>query len=64
MRILFEENDEVFLNEFNYQNSCSYDELSSVCPVKHQKYNGQELKKDKLNIICGSFYMISQMITK
>ena len=64
MSILFREEDEVFLYGFNYPNACSYDELNIACPVKHQKYEAQSLSKDKLNIICGSFYMINQLITK
>ena len=62
MSLLFEEGDEVYLNEFDYPNACSFEELSSSCPVKSQKYEGQYLSKDKLNIICGSFYMISKLI--
>lgn len=62
MEILFEEGDEVYLNEFDYPNACSFEELSSVCPVKAQKYENQKLTNDKLNIICGSFYMISKLI--
>lgn len=61
MNILFEEDDEIYLNEFDFPNACSYDELSLVCPFKSKKYEGQDLTGDKLNIICGSFYMISQM---
>lgn len=64
MNILFEEKDEVFLNEFNYPKSCSYEELENSCPVKAKKYNNQELTKDKLNIICGSFYMLSELLNK
>ena len=58
MEILFRENDEVYLKDFDYFNSCSYEELSQNCPVKNQKFVGQELTNDKLNIICGSFYML------
>lgn len=64
MNILFEEEDEVFLNEFNYPKSCSYEELENSCPVKAKKYNNQELTKDKINIICGSFYMLSELLNK
>lgn len=58
MEILFKEDDEIYLNEFDYPNSCSYKELKAVCPVNCQKYKKQNLTNDKLNIICGSFYMI------
>lgn len=61
MEILFEEGDEVYLNEFDYPNACSFEELSSVCPVKAQKYENQKLTNNKLNVICGSFYMIGKI---
>ena len=58
MEILFQDGDEVYLNEFDYQNACSYEELSRACSVEHNIYDGQMLSNDKLNIICGSFYML------
>ena len=61
MSLLFEEGDEVYLNEFDYSNACSYEELEAKCPLKAQKYEGQALTDDKLNIICGSFYMIGNL---
>ena len=61
MEILFRQGDEVYLNAFDYPNACTFEELSAVCPVKAQKYTNQTLSNDKLNIICGSFYMISQL---
>lgn len=62
MNILFKEDDEVYLNEFEYPNACTYKELSQACSVVNQKYLGQNLMPDKLNIICGSFYMIGQLL--
>jgi len=60
MEILFRKGDEVYLNGFDYPNACTYEELSSKCPVAAKKYTSElELDTDKLNIICGSFYMIS-----
>lgn len=61
MSLLFEEGDEVYLNEFDYPNACSYEELKAKCPVEAQKYEEQALNEDKLNIICGSFYMIGNL---
>lgn len=62
MNILFREEDEVFLNGFDYPKACTYDELSSVCPIEAKEYKAQELTPDKLNIICGSFYMIGKLV--
>lgn len=60
MDILFREGDEVYLNPFNYPNACSYEELTEKCPVSSKQYVPDiSLNPDKLNIICGSFYMIS-----
>ena len=62
MKILFSVGDEVFLNEFDYPLACTYNELESKCPVSNKKFTSNlYLKPDRLNIICGSFYMISQM---
>jgi len=62
MKILFRENDEVYLNGFDYPNACTYEELKDKCPVKAKKYNNAvSLTPEKLNIICGSFYMIGSM---
>ena len=63
MNILFKEGDEVYLHGFDYPNACTYEELAEKCPIKSKKYN-PEIKFDtnKLNIICGSFYMIGQII--
>ena len=62
MDILFREGDEIYLNGFNYPNACSFEELISKCKYSAKRYSNQSiLTKDKLNIICGSFYMIGQM---
>ncbi len=61
MNILFKEGDEVYLNGFDYPNACNYEELKTNCPILCQEYKGQALSTDKLNIICGSFYMISKL---
>lgn len=62
MEILFSNDDEVYLYEFDYPNVCTFEELNRVCPVRANKYK-TDLKFDsaRLNIICGSFYMISQI---
>lgn len=62
MNILFEESDEVFLKEFNYKNACSFEELNKYCPVPAKKYQNEAFETDKLNIICGSFYMLNELL--
>lgn len=61
MSILFRDGDEVYLNSFNYPGACLYQDLKENCPVPSMQYNGQELTRDKLNVVCGSFYMISSL---
>lgn len=66
MKILFREEDEVYLNEFDYPNACTFEELKAKCPVPASKYQSDVVTTniftpDKLNIICGSFYMIGKM---
>jgi len=59
MEILFRNGDEIYLNEFNYPNACTFAELKNACPYTAKRYKSDiYLNKDKLNIICGSFYMI------
>ena len=64
MKILFRENDEVFLNGFNYPNACTFEELQAKCPIKAKRYTPNTFTPtpDKLNIICGSFYMLSNIL--
>ena len=62
MEILFSEGDEIYLNEFDYPNACSYEELAQACPFNSKKYTDTNIfNMNKLNIICGSFYMISKI---
>ena len=62
MKILFRNSDEIYLNEFDYPNAARYNELIKKCPYPAQKYETETvLTPDKLNIICGSFYMIGGM---
>lgn len=62
MEILFRKEDEVYLNGFDYPNACTYETLKENCPVKAFPYTPDtKLTPDKLNIICGSFYMIGKL---
>ena len=64
MKILFRPEDEVYFYEFDYPNRASFEELSLKSPVKANKLeNFDIIKPDKLNIVCGSMYMIKQLFT-
>lgn len=63
IKILFRQGDEIYFNEFNYPKACSYIELASSCPYDAKKYTDFSVfTPDKLNIVCGSFYMIGSMV--
>ena len=50
------------INEFDYPNAANYEELAEKCHYLTKKYTDKTiLTPDKLNIICGSFYMIGKM---
>ena len=62
MNMLFREGDEIYLNEFDYPNAAGYNELVENSPYPAKRYEKETvLTPDKLNIICGSFYMIGGM---
>lgn len=60
MKILFRENDEVFLNGFDYPNACTFEELKAKCPVQAKNFKDFSPQTDRLTIVCGSFYMIGK----
>jgi len=63
--LLFEKNDEIYFNHFNNPNSCTFEELQKVCayPAKEfESLDKLEFRDDTLTIICGSFYMINEVI--
>lgn len=62
MKILFREGDEIYLNGFDYPDACTYEELREACPYETKKYSASDIfTPERLNIVCGSFYMISQI---
>lgn len=61
MEILFRKEDEIYFYHFNHPNSCTTEELQKTCKYPSKIYKS-ELPKNKLKIICGSFYMINELI--
>jgi len=65
LNLLLNEDDEVYFYHFKHENSATFDELKAVCPVcceeltKGVKINFND---GHLNIICGSFYMIAELM--
>lgn len=63
MEILFEKNDEIYFYHFNNKNSCSVEELKSACNFPSKTFESfDKLPKDSLKIVCGSFYMLNELI--
>lgn len=57
--------DSIYIYHFNHNNSCTFEQLKSVIQNENcyelTKYNQIDLNDGYLNIICGSFYMISEL---
>lgn len=63
MEILFEKRDEIYFYHFNNKNSCKVDELQEVCEFPSKQFTSlEELPDDYLKIVCGSFYMLNEII--
>lgn len=65
MENLFHEGDDIYFYQFDNPNSCTYKELDSACEFTSQDFkdykNGEA---NTLTVICGSFYMIKELLTK
>lgn len=62
MEILFSQGDEIYF--YHFKNSCTIEQLQDVCPYPSKTFSSlQELPQDCLKIICGSFYMLNEIIS-
>lgn len=67
LNVLLSQNDEIYFYHFSHQNSATFEELQAACPIR-----AKELLRDTqinfndgyLNIICGSLYMISELVKR
>lgn len=63
MEILFSKGDKIYFYHFNNQNSCTVDELQEVCEFDSKVFKSlDELPSDCLKIVCGSFYMLNEIV--
>ena len=63
--MLFEKNDEIYFYHFNNPNSCTFEELQAVCAYDAKPFESLkklEYRNDTLTIVCGSFYMINEIV--
>ena len=65
MAELFEKNDEIYFYKFDYPNSANIEELQSACDYPLKEFTGKfDYNDGKLTIVCGSFYMIKELLAK
>lgn len=63
MEILFSKGDEIYFYHFNNKNSCTLEELQEACEFSSKEFKSlNDLPKDSLKIICGSFYMLNEIV--
>ena len=55
---------EIYFYQFNNKNSCSYQDLASVCNYPSKTFEKFKEDKNTLTVICGSFYMIEEVLEK
>ena len=62
---LFDGRDEIYFYHFDYPNSATVEELQAKCPYKSEEYTTKfDYSDGKLTVICGSFYMIKELLNK
>lgn len=62
MEILFSQGDEIYFYHFN--NSCTIEQLQEACELPSKQFiRLEDLPDDCLKIICGSFYMLNEIIS-
>ena len=67
MEILFQKGDEIYFYHFNNKNSCTFEELQSACPYTAKEFKSlKELPpaENTMTIVCGSFYMLAEVLKK
>ena len=62
MEILFSKGDEIYF--YHFKNSCTIEQLQETCGFPSKIFKSfDELPKDYLKIVCGSFYMLNEIIS-
>jgi len=64
MKNLFTEKDEVYFHSFDNPNSCTFEELSGAYEFGSKQFGDFENQKSRLTVVCGSFYMIKEVLEK
>ena len=61
---LFTDKDKIYFYTFDNPNSCTLEELSGVCRFDSKPFDDFLNPDDRLTVICGSFYIIKELLTK
>lgn len=64
MKGLFTPKDDIYFYEFDNQNTCKYADLQAVCENEAKPFSEFVQDKNTLTVICGSFYMLKELLTK
>lgn len=67
MEILFQKGDEIYFYHFNNKNSCTFEELQTACPYPAKEFtslNDLPSAENTMTIVCGSFYMLAEVLKK
>jgi dihydrofolate synthase/folylpolyglutamate synthase len=70
VKTLFRPQDEIYFYQFNNPNACTFEELQAVCEFPAKKLSTRRLDRrnpqpsTSLTIVCGSIYMISEIIPR
>ena len=67
MEILFTENDEIYFYHFNNKFSAEVNQLKDACQYSSHEFkslNEFAISDDTLTVVCGSFYMMSEILSE
>lgn len=64
MKNLFTSKDEIYFYHFDSENACSVEELQNACEFNSKSFDEFKKEDNTLNVVCGSFYMIKELLTK
>lgn len=66
IKYLFDKKDEIYFYHFNNPNSVTFEELQAACEYPSKEFvslDEFETSTDTLTIICGSFYMLNEIMS-
>lgn len=55
---------EIYFYQFDYPNAATYEELAHACKLDSKPFDEYKHDSSILTVICGSFYMIKELLSK